>query len=104
MGTATLNRIEEAWSWSDNPGKNLLTESEWNQVRQLAGFTNRESQVCYLLFQGLNRNEIGDRLGLKFSTVRQYVEQIHVKLRVRSRVGLVLRIIQIRDYLESHPD
>ena len=101
MGIAHLNHIEEAWHWSDNPASKLLDETQWERVSSTAGFTRRESEVCYLLFLGLNRSEIGDKLGLKFSTIRQYVEQIHTKLRVKSRVALVLRIIQIRDYLES---
>ena len=46
---------------------------------------------------GHTRSLIGDKLGIKDRTVRQYLEQLHLKLRVNNRVSLVLRIIQVRD-------
>lgn len=51
-----------------------------------------------MLFEGKTRGEVADELGIKNRTVRQYVEQLHTKLQVNSRVGLVLRIIQVRDH------
>ena len=85
--------------WTQRPGKNLLSESQWVQTKEFLGLSNREYEVCRLLVLGLNRSEISDKLGLKFRTARQYVEQLHDKLRVNSRVALVLRIVEVRDHL-----
>lgn len=86
--------------WSTQPGNLLITDEEWKEISAFASLSAREAQVCRLLFNGMNRTEIGESLRLKFSTVRQYAEQLHVKLRVNSRVHLVLRIILIRDHLK----
>lgn len=61
--------------------------------------TSRERQVCERLFQGQTRQEIATCLGIKPRTVREHLENIHSKLRVRNRIGVVLRIIQMRDEL-----
>ena len=76
---------------------NLLSAEEWRQVSEWFGLTCREQEVCKLLFQCLTRREIAAELGIKERTVRGYMEQIHIKLNGKSRVGVVLRIIEARD-------
>ena len=77
----------------------LLTDDQWQQVAEKLGLTDRERDVCALLFQCLTRREIAEQLGIKDRTVRGYMEQIHIKLNVNNRVGIVLRIIETRDSL-----
>jgi DNA-binding CsgD family transcriptional regulator len=79
------------------PGLDLLNDAQWNELSQCAGFSNRERDVCRLLFEGNTRREIATKLGIKPRTVRDYMEKIHNKFDVRNRVGVVLRVIQIRD-------
>ena len=63
----------------------------------------REQQVCKLLFDGLTRQKIAEQIGISNRTVRHHMEQIHIKLNASNRVGVVLRIIQLRDLLSSSP-
>jgi RNA polymerase sigma factor (sigma-70 family) len=86
---------------SENPGEHLISQRQWHQIAAALGLTPRERQVTQLLFEGLTREEIARKLHLKPRTVRQYLEQIHSKLNVRNRIGLVLRIIAVRDYLKQ---
>ena len=79
----------------------LLNTQQWKLVAEELGLTDREREVCELLFQCLTRRAIAERLGIKDRTVRSHMEQIHAKLRVKNRVGIVLRVIEVRDSLEK---
>jgi len=92
-----VNVIDNTWKWHEGPGQQLVSEAQWEIVSSLLKLSDREQRVCRLLMDGCTRDSIGDQLGIKGRTVRQYLEQLHVKLRVDNRVSLVLRIIQMRD-------
>lgn len=52
-------------------------------------FTSREIEVLKLLAEGLSNEEIADRTGLAYQTVRNYVSRLYSKLGVRSRAEAV---------------
>jgi DNA-binding CsgD family transcriptional regulator len=79
----------------------MLTEQQWETTATQLRLTRREKEVCKELFDGYTRNEIADHLGIKPRTVRHYMEHIHQKLAVSNRVGVVLRLIQIRDRISG---
>jgi len=83
------------------PGRSMLTDEQWESTAEKLRLTRREKEVCRELFDGFTRNEIADHLGIKPRTVRHYMEHIHQKLAVSNRVGVVLRIIQIRDRIST---
>ena len=83
------------------PGQALLTDRQWLEAGEALGLSIREQDVCRLLFEGNTRQEIADRLGIKSRTIRHHMEQLHEKLRVRNRVGVVLRIVEVRDELTA---
>jgi len=95
----------KSWHWPESPGQSMVLEDQWEKISVLLKLSGREQQVCRLLMDGSTRTSIADTLGIKSRTVRQYLEQLHVKLRVNNRVGLVLRVIQVRDSLalEDNP-
>jgi DNA-binding CsgD family transcriptional regulator len=47
--------------------------------------TPREAQVLILLARGLKRAEIGERLGIKVSTVMQHAHSVYAKLGMKGR-------------------
>lgn len=85
------------------PSAGLMPEAKWCVVAEIAGLTPRELQVAKLLFRGLTRQQIANELSVKIRTVRHHLESLHEKLHVSNRVGVVLRIIQIR-FLELQED
>lgn len=93
------NKTERAFEWTDRPGENLISDSEWLAVKNYARLSMREGQVCRLLFEGNKRDEIAEMLGISPRTVRYHLESLHKKLKVNTRVGLVLRMVQLRDFL-----
>jgi len=85
--------------WGDEPGKDLVSENDWQSIAEFASLSEREFQVCQLIFLGNTRREVGKQLEISTRTVRHYMESLHEKLRVNGRVGLVLRLIQIREHV-----
>jgi DNA-binding CsgD family transcriptional regulator len=57
------------------------------------GITTREEEVVRLVGQGLTNQEIADRLGISFGTVRTHVHNIFQKTGAGSRVDL-LRLVR----------
>ena len=84
---------------SGPPERGLMTERHWELAEEFGSLTPRETAVCRLLLQAITRAEIAKSLGISPRTVRQHLEQIHRKLNVTNRVGVVLRIIQTRGWL-----
>lgn len=86
--------------WNERPGEQLVTDSQWNEIASVLELTQRELDVCQRLFVEMTRHETAADMGIKSRTVRHYMERIHSKLNVNNRVGVVLRIIQVRDNMD----
>lgn len=93
------NSTSQTFEWTDRPGQNLISDAEWSAVKSYGRLSMREGQVCRLLFEGHKRDHIAEMLGISPRTVRYHLESLHKKLKVNTRVGLVLRMIQLRDFL-----
>ena len=102
-GAMYRNLLEKNGADTARPGSGMLTTSQWDVTADKLRLTRREKEVCKELFEGNTRNEIAEHLGIKPRTVRHYMEHIHQKLAVSNRVGVVLRIIQIRDMINNDP-
>ncbi len=102
-GAMYRNLLEKTGAATARPGSGMLTTSQWDVTADKLRLTRREKEVCKELFEGNTRNEIAEHLGIKPRTVRHYMEHIHQKLAVSNRVGVVLRIIQIRDMINNDP-
>lgn len=99
-----MNSNDDTWQWSEEPGEQLISDNQWKKITYLLGISEREQEVCCLLFTGITREEIADKMDIKVRTVRHYLERLHTKLRVNNRVALVLRVIQVRDALKDIHD
>jgi DNA-binding CsgD family transcriptional regulator len=96
---ATAER--KIFDWTERPGEDLIGDTEWDAIKAYARLSRREGQVCRLLFEGQKRDRIAELLGISPRTVRYHLETLHKKLRVNTRVGLVLRMVQIQKFLKS---
>jgi len=85
------------------PGQHQLSMQQWSDVCRKMKMSQREQQVCKLLFDGLTRLKIAEQMDISDRTVRHHMERIHAKLNVTNRVGVVLQIIRLRDQLGAAP-
>jgi DNA-binding NarL/FixJ family response regulator len=54
--------------------------------------TERERKVAYLIAEGLNDQEIAERLSISFATVKTHGSRIRAKFGVRQRAGIVAKL------------
>ncbi|QEG25200.1 helix-turn-helix transcriptional regulator [Mariniblastus fucicola] len=101
FATSANYKTSEPFEWTERPGEKLISDTEWTAVKQYSRLSTREGQVCRLLFEGNKRDQIAETLGISPRTVRYHLESLHKKLHVNARVGLVLRMVQLRDFLVS---
>ncbi len=92
------NSVDDALS---HPGERLITACEWPAIGNHLGLTTRELEVIVLLFHSNTVETISRKLTIKPRTVRQYVEQVHVKLKLTDRIELILRVIEARDAIRE---
>jgi len=78
-------------------GQSQFSDKQWELICHSLELSDREEFVCRLLCDGHTRAAIGDAMEVTTRTVRHYMERIHRKLGVHNRVGVVLRLIQVRD-------
>ena len=97
-----MNRINQVHLLEREPADEMVSDFQWQAVAKLVALSRRELEVCQKLFLGKTRQQVADDLGIKNRTARQYVEQLHQKLRVTNRTGLVLRIVQLRDGMDKN--
>lgn len=58
----------------------------------LTDLTPRELDAAQLVAQGLSNREIGKRLGIAESTVKQYLNRVYEKTDSESRVQLAVKL------------
>jgi DNA-binding NarL/FixJ family response regulator len=63
-------------------------------TEQTEELSPREQEVLDLLSQGFMYQEISDKLGISFETVRTYIRRIYEKLHVRSRTEAVAKALR----------
>jgi DNA-binding NarL/FixJ family response regulator len=59
----------------------------------LAALSPRELEVAGLVARGLTNPEVAHQLGIRVGTVKDHVHRILGKLRLRSRQGIVARVV-----------
>jgi DNA-binding NarL/FixJ family response regulator len=90
-GAEIARAIKRIASGDEGMARLRSEESSFNGSDQL---TKRELEVLGLLAIGLRNDQIAERLFLSPHTVRTHVQNIRMKLRVRSRLEAVLMAIR----------
>ena len=58
---------------------------------QVEGLTAREKEVLELVMQGLENQEIADRMSVSIATVRFHLQHIYEKLHVHTRNEMIFK-------------
>jgi len=71
----------------------LFCEAEWHCLAQALHLSRRELQIVRGIFNDRKEASIAQELGISAHTVHTYLERLYRKLGVRSRCGVILRIV-----------
>ena len=66
----------------------------WQPQGEAEALTPRELEILRLVAKGLGNRQIAGRLGMAVTTVRTHLSSVYAKLRVKTRVELVLYAMQ----------
>jgi DNA-binding NarL/FixJ family response regulator len=77
----------------------LFSEGQWLALAASLALSQRELDIVRLVFEDVEEQTIAGQFGTSVNTVRTQLKRLYWKLGVRSRVGLVLRIV--REHLDN---
>jgi DNA-binding CsgD family transcriptional regulator len=92
----------------EQPGERyllLLEEQTLSSMNSLAilGLSQRETEVLTLIIQGKDNKSIALQLSINISTVRKHLENIYLKLGVKSRTEAIAQVLEKLGFFHSLP-
>lgn len=71
----------------------LLDDKQWSYLQRRYGLTPRELQIADLVCRGLRNGSIAKDLKIRPETVKTHVRNIYRKVKVRSKITMLLRFM-----------
>ena len=72
----------------------LLDDQQWLYIQKRYHMSPRELQIATLVCRGFNNDEIARSLKIKHGTVKTHLRNIYRRVRVKSKISLLLRFIE----------
>ncbi len=72
----------------------LLDSRQWSYVRRRYELTPRELEIAELVCRGLRNDRIARDLKIRPGTVKAHVRNIYRKVKVRSKIAMLLRFVE----------
>jgi DNA-binding NarL/FixJ family response regulator len=76
------------------PAVVLLGKRQWRYLKKRYELTAREQEVASLVCRGYSKDEIAEALDIKEGTVKTHLRNIYRRVRVKSKILLLLRFIE----------
>jgi DNA-binding CsgD family transcriptional regulator len=95
-----VRRISDAGDPTPHIGRTICSDQTWERGTSVLALSVREAEILKAVFEDQKESCIAANLGISSHTVHTHLERIYRKLRVSSRVELVVRIFA--EYLSKH--
>ncbi len=92
MKSDELDNFQPFWAITIQPALDAFSRT--NRLAQRVGLSWREVEICSLLHDGLDPNEVSSRLFISKHTVKTYLKRIYRKCGVHSRAQLIALLNQ----------
>lgn len=79
-------------------GSRIFSDQTWNRLAFSLEISDRQLEIVRYVFDDLTEFAISLNLEISLNTVHTHIRRLHHKLKVRTRVQLVLRVTQ--EFLE----
>lgn len=96
MNNIPFSQDEEKKTETKSQNRDLIRDVFESQLPAL-GLSNRESEVLREVLNGLDYQDIGNRLFISHETVRSHVKAIYRKLGVKTRAEALAKILNFRN-------
>ncbi len=92
-------RMRPEQTKADEPSGNpdpppLFSANEWRRLGRALGLTDRQVCVAQLICAECTVSDMAGRLGRSADTVSSHLRAIYERLGVRTRVGVVVRLVE----------
>ena len=71
----------------------LINNKQWLYVQSRYDLTPREREIAELICQGLRNGSIANYLRIRPGTVKTHTRNIYRKVRVKSKIGMLLKFV-----------
>ena len=78
---------------SQPSGHCVFSEETWHDLARALGLSGRESEILKAIFDDQKESCIATNLGISTHTVHSHLARLYRKLRVSSRVTLIVRVL-----------
>ncbi|MHC4476705.1 MAG: response regulator transcription factor [Planctomycetota bacterium] len=82
----------------------LIDEKQWLYIQRRYQMSPREVEVAKLVCRGLTNEDIAHELHVKSGTVKTHLRSIFGKTRARSKIKMLLTLIDDAMVLSTEPD
>ncbi len=72
----------------------VFKAKQWKYLRKRWHLTPREVEVAKLVCDGMDNEQIGKKLRIKYNTVRSHLGNMFRKVGVKSKAGIILEFIR----------
>jgi DNA-binding CsgD family transcriptional regulator len=72
----------------------VLETKQWEYLRKCWHLTPREAEVAKLVCDGMDNEQIGKKLHIKYNTVRAHLGNIFRKAGAKNKTGAILEFIR----------
>ncbi len=72
----------------------VLKTKQWEYLRKCWHLTPREVGVAKLVCDGMDNEQIGKKLHIKYNTARSHLGNMFRKVGVKSKAGIILEFIR----------
>ena len=81
------------------PGRFVYSQKEWAAIRADLRLSPGQQQIVWAVFDDMEERRIAHMLGIKWNTEHSYLQRLYTKLRVHSRVQLVVEVVRQHERL-----
>ena len=81
----------------------ILQDKHWSFIQRKYLMSPRELEIAKLVCRGLSNNQIASDLTISNGTVKTHLRNIYRKVRVNSKLNMLLNFIVTTSHLASRP-
>ncbi len=94
MASVSKKESTEGSSLFRRPEGVLKDDEQWMFLKKRYHLTSRETQVAILICRGFSNEDIAEALRISQSTVKTHLKNLYRRVRVDSRILLLLQFIE----------
>ena len=102
-GNKMNNRQRSKEEYFEKPDVQLLSHRQWLYLQKRFHITERELEVASLICRGFNNAEVAEKLGITPGTAKTHLRNLYKRVRVKSKIELLLRFVEDASLLEDPP-